>query len=107
MTDVLKNKRQFDAAEFQTNAAKLKELAALIPGKYTVDTRQFKDTKTESLDNIWTSLADFKAKADAMGTAAGALADAAKTGDRAASMKAVPALGKTCGGCHDNYRLKS
>ncbi len=107
MTDVLKGKREFDAALFVTNATRIQELAGQIPAKFAVDTRQFKDTKTDALDGIWNSQADFKAKADALATGAANLAAAAKTGDKGATMKAVPAMGKTCGACHDNYKFKS
>jgi cytochrome c556 len=107
LTDTLKGKREFDAALFATNATKIGELAQQIPAKFAVDTRGFKDTKTDALDGIWASQTDFKAKADALVTGANALAAAAKTGDKGATMKAVPAMGKTCGGCHDNYKFKS
>jgi cytochrome c556 len=107
LTDTLKGKREFDAALFATNAAKIQELAQQIPGKFAVDTRGFKDTKTDALDGIWNSQADFKAKADALVTGAANLAAAAKTGDKGATMKAVPAMGKTCGACHDNFKFKT
>jgi len=107
LTDVLKGKREFDATLFATNAAKIQELAQLIPTKFAVDTRQFKDTKTDALDGIWNSQSDFKAKADALATGAANLAAAAKTGDKGTTMKAVPAMGKTCGSCHDNYKFKT
>jgi cytochrome c556 len=101
-----RGQREFDAALVARNAARIQTLSEIIPELFTNDTRQFKTTKTLALDGIWSSQADFKAKADALGTAAGALAAAAKTGDKANTLKAAADVGKACGSCHDNYRAK-
>jgi cytochrome c556 len=104
---LLRNQRELDAAVVQRNAERMQMLAGMIPELFTLDTRQFKDTKTAALDGIWASQADFKAKADAMANYAGALAAAAKSGDKEAMRKAAQDMGpKGCGGCHDNYRAK-
>jgi len=95
-----------DTALVATNAAKIAELAAKIPAAYTVDTRGFTATKTGALDGIWNSQADFKTKSDALVAATQKAADAAKTGDVAATRTAMQGIGRTCGGCHDAYRQK-
>jgi cytochrome c556 len=101
-----RNQREFDAALVTKNAARIQVLAEMIPELYTADTRQFKTIKTAALDGIWNSQADFKAKADGLVAAAGALVTASKTGDKAATMKAAADVGKACGACHDNFRAK-
>jgi cytochrome c556 len=106
LTAMLKNQRPLDATLVATNSAKLQELLAAIPSKYAIDTRQFKDTKTDARDAVWASAADFKAKTDASANAAGELAAVAKSGDAAGIKKAMAAVGKTCGGCHDNFKAK-
>ena len=106
MTDMLKNKREFDAALIATNATSLQEMAGKIPGAYVVDTRTFKDIKTEARENIWASQADFKAKSDAFAQAAQHLASVARGGEKGPTMRAIAATGKTCGGCHDNYKVE-
>lgn len=93
-----------DTALVATNAAKIAELAQKIPAAYLVDTRGFTATKTRALDGIWNSQADFKTKADALATAATAAADAAKTGDAAATRTALQGIGRACGSCHDPFR---
>ena len=103
---MLRNQRDFDAALVAKNASRIAVLADMIPELFVNDTRQFKTTKTLALDGIWSSQADFKAKADALNKAATGLADAAKTGDKANTLKAAAEIGKACGGCHDNYRAK-
>jgi cytochrome c556 len=106
MIAMMKNQQPFDAAIIATNAARIQELSAKIPEAFAVDTREFKDTKTEALDRVWLSQVEFKAKTDATVQAAANLAAVAKSGDRAATMKAIPAMGKTCGGCHDIFKFK-
>jgi cytochrome c556 len=102
---MLRNKVPFDAAIAGKSAERVKELSALIPELFQSDTRKF-TVKTKAKENIWSNQADFAAKADDLGKAAAALEDAAKTGDKGATMKAAGAVGKACGACHDNYREK-
>jgi cytochrome c556 len=103
---MLRNTVPFDAEVVAKNAARIQQLAGMIPDLFIADTRKTgAGVKTAALDGIWTSQADFKAKADAMGQAAGELLAAAKTGDKAATMKAAQGM-KACGNCHDTFRLK-
>lgn len=104
---MLKRQRDIDAAVIATNAAHLKELAGKIPAQFAVDTRQFKDTKTDALDGIWASQADFKAKADVLANAAQNAITVSASGDKGATMKALADIGKSCGGCHDSYKTKT
>lgn len=107
LTDMLKNKREFDAALIESGAKQLQVQAGQIPAMYKVDTRGFKDIKTEARDAVWIAAADFKVRADAMGKAAGSLAAIAPGGDKGATRKAIAELGKTCGACHDNYKAEN
>jgi cytochrome c556 len=104
---MLKRQRDIDPAIIATNAAHIKELAGKIPAQFVVDTRQFKDTKTNALDGIWSSQADFKAKADVLVNAAQNAITVSAAGDKGATMKALADIGKSCGGCHDNYKTKT
>jgi cytochrome c556 len=106
MIAMMKNQQPFDAAVIATNAARIQELSAKIPEAFAVDTRGFKETKSEAQDRVWLSQVEFKAKTDATVQAAANLAAVAKTGDKGATMKAIPAMGKTCGGCHDIFKFK-
>lgn len=103
---MLRRKQPYDAAVVEKNSARIAEMSRQIPALYEVDTRQFKDLKTEALDGIWASQADFKAKSDELTKAATALNETAKAGDQAAFTKAAAAVGKSCGNCHDSYRIK-
>jgi cytochrome c556 len=93
-----------DLALVARNAARLQTLAEIIPDVFTANTSAVTTVKTRALSGIWTSQADFKAKADALSKAAGTVATAAKSGDAAATKAAAAEMGKTCGGCHDTFR---
>ena len=96
----------FDAALAARNAERVKMLAEMIPELFARDTREYKEGNTKALDGIWTSPADFKAKADALVAAADGVMMAAKTGDKDATQKANAEIGKSCGGCHESFREK-
>jgi len=105
--EMLRRKVPYDVAVVEKNSAHIVELSKKIPSLYETDTRQFSGIKTEALDGIWSSQADFKGKAEELTKAATALNDSAKGGaDQAAFTKAAAAVGKACGNCHDSYRAK-
>ncbi len=102
-----RGQREVDTALVTQRMERIKVLSEMIPEVFALDTRAFKDTKTAALDGIWTSQADFKAKAEALGKAADAVLAVSKTGDKDATAKAMrDNIDKSCGGCHDNYRAK-
>jgi cytochrome c556 len=104
---MLRNQREVDTALVTQRMERIKVLSGIIPEVFTLDTRQYKDTKTAALDGIWASQADFKAKAEALGAAADTVLAVSKTGDKEATLKALrDNIGKGCSGCHDNYRAK-
>jgi cytochrome c556 len=103
---MLKNKMPFDAAVAAKSAEHIGQLGSMIPDVFTPDTRNKTSVKTKAQDGIWTNQADFKAKADDLVKAAMNLQEAAKSGEKGATLKAAGAVGKACGACHDNYRNK-
>jgi len=107
MIAMMKREREIDPAVVAASAAQIQDLSARIPALFIIDTRQFKDIKTAALDPIWTSQADFKAKADALSVAAANAATVVKGGEKGPSLKAFSDIGKACAGCHDNYKFKT
>jgi cytochrome c556 len=104
---MLKNKVPFDAAVAAKSAKNIGALGEMLPDTFAMDTHgKATAVKTKAQDGIWTNQADFKAKADDLVKAAAALQEAAKGGDKGATLKAAGAVGKACGACHDNYRQK-
>ena len=61
---------------------------------------------SEAAPKIWEDPDGFKARADATVKAARALEAAAKLNDLPAVSQASRALGRTCSGCHRDYRIK-
>ena len=61
---------------------------------------------TEASPQIWTDPDGFKMSADRFIMAAQGLETAAKTNDVSAVKTAYRALGKTCSGCHKQFRIK-
>jgi cytochrome c556 len=103
---MLKNKVPFDAAVATKSATHIAQLGSMIPDVFATDTRNKTSAKTKAQDGIWTNQADFNAKSEDLVKAANALVEAAKTGEKGATLKAAGAVGKACGACHDNYRNK-
>jgi cytochrome c556 len=60
--------------------------------------------KTRALPSIWQDNAKFVEALKASQSAADAMVAAAETNDLGQIQQAIGALGKTCGGCHENFR---
>jgi cytochrome c556 len=59
---------------------------------------------SRALPAIWTDAEGFQAKVNAFQAAATRLAAAAEAGDRSAMQAAVGDMGRSCRGCHTDYR---
>ena len=105
MGDMMKGKKDFDAAEFSSRADNVAALAkmpleAFIPGSY-----QGSADDTDALPAIGEDWEKFSAGMDKFASDAAALAAAAKNAsskDDVAS--AFMALAKNCKGCHDSFK---
>lgn len=62
-------------------------------------------TPTRARPEIYANRADFEAKAAAYAEAAGRLAEAARSGDRAAFAARFDETRQTCAACHDLYQV--
>jgi len=62
--------------------------------------------KSRALDSIWQDNAKFVDALKASIAAAENMVVAGETNDLGQIQKAIGALGKTCGGCHDDFREK-
>ena len=62
--------------------------------------------ETRALPSIWQDNAKFVAALEKSQQAADAMIAAAETGDIGEVRKAIGALGKSCGGCHEDFRKK-
>ena len=84
-------------------AAKLKTLEAAFIKMFPAGS----DKDTKALPVVWTDWAGFQAASKASDAAYDKLAAAAGSGDQAALAAAFADTGKTCGACHDKFRVKA
>ena len=95
-------KTPFNAETVARNAPILEVLSKLPWDGFNENT---KGEKSKALPAVWTDNAKFKTGADRMQSAVAQLAKVSK-GDEATVKAALADVGKTCGGCHDNFRAK-
>lgn len=65
-----------------------------------------KGVKSAALPAVYEKSSQFKEGAERMQGEIAKLASVSKSGDEAAVKAQIGAVGKTCGGCHDNFREK-
>ncbi len=98
-----KGKIPVDKAVVEKNAMRINQLSLMITDYLATDTRKFK-VKTEALDKVWTDPALLNKKANALTLASANLQKVVISGDDKAIKQAIGGIGKTCGGCHDDFK---
>lgn len=100
---MVKGKVDFDLAVYTKNAEALAALSQLASTGFTVE-GSAKGSRAK--DAIWENKKDFDEKLTTFQTASTALVEAAKTGDADKAKAAFGDVGKSCKGCHTDYRKK-
>ncbi len=103
MAGMASGKVPFNAQVIARNAGYLEVLAKMPWDGFDAST---KDEKSRALPAIWSEEGKWKEGQSALESAATKLASAAKGGDEGAIKAAIGEVGKSCGGCHDNFRQK-
>ncbi|MGO9357769.1 MAG: c-type cytochrome [Xanthobacteraceae bacterium] len=99
---MIKGEAPFDLAKAKAIFVAIQDTAAKAPTLFPVAAKDGDDTA--ALPAIWQNKADFEARFTKLGVDAKA-AEASVT-DLASFKTAFSGVGKDCGGCHENYRLK-
>jgi cytochrome c556 len=94
----------FNAAVVARNAGYLEVLSHLPWDGYDASTS---GEKSAALPAVFSDSAKFKSAADNFQAEVAKLATAAKGGNEGDIKAAIGGVGKTCGGCHENFRAKS
>jgi len=96
-----------DMADMQKRALLIQADAAKIPSLFPAGSSASDfPGKTHAKPEIWQDFSGFKQTAATLGTEAGKLADAAKSGDMTAFSAQFDTMGeKGCGSCHKQFRL--
>ncbi len=112
LAQMAQDKIPYNKDVFVANALRLESLWAMNPARFFAAGSEnavpgskiagFTDVRPE----IWSQPDKFKSAFDKAGGAIAELAKAARSGDEKAMKTAAGALGKTCGGCHDDFRKK-
>ena len=103
MAAMAQDKAPFKADVVAYNASLLDALARMPWDGFDASTQ---GVKSATLPAAFTDTAKFKAAQDQFHSAVAKLVAASKGSDMAATKAAIGGVGKTCGGCHDNFRQK-
>ena len=98
-----KGKIPFDAKIVERNATRIHQLSFMIADYTKTDTSGFK-VKSDALPKVWTERAAFEKRIDDLTVASEKLVKMSTSGDEAAIKTAIGGVGKTCGGCHDDFK---
>lgn len=85
------------------HAKGLADAATMTAGAFKEESM---DGKTEAKKAIWSDWAKFEQAADKLKTESAKMAELAAGGDKSAIGAQLGALGKTCKGCHDDFKEK-
>ena len=103
---MVKGKVPANKDDLVAHATALHQTSLTVPHLFPAGTGPDVVPETESLPKIWQDWAGFEAKAKALQDESAKLVAVAQGGDVVAFKAQFGAVGKTCGGCHDAYRLK-
>ena len=99
---MIKHQKPFDLAAAKKIFATFEEAAQKMPGLFPPDSKT--GHKTTAAPKIWEDMADFKARFEKLGVDA-KKAQGSVT-DLASFRTAFGGIGKQCGSCHHEYRIK-
>lgn len=103
LTGVAKGEAQWSPAMAQ-KAANLAALAVIADDVFPPASKDL--ANSDAKPEIWAKPDDFKMKLTAFKTETAKLGDLAKAGNVDAIKAQINAVGKACGACHDDYRVK-
>ena len=96
-------KAPYNAELVRRNAAFLDVLAKMPWDGFAASTN---GVKSAALPAVFTDTAKFKEAQDRLESEISKLVSVSKSGDEAAVKAQLGAVGKSCGGCHENFREK-
>lgn len=102
MGAMVRGKVEYDAEQFAHHARSFAAIAPL-PAEGFIEGSDFGDTQAK--DDLWDNLDDLNARFEKLSDDANTLASVAG-GELSDAKAAFGAVGKSCKGCHDDYREK-
>ena len=104
LAGMARDKIDYSAETATTRAERLAQLANMLGDAFAYDPRGYAG-ETDALDAIWENPEDFADKLKTAVSRAEALSAIAGNGKSSEFVQAVGAMGKACGGCHDEYKV--
>jgi cytochrome c556 len=104
MAAMVKGEKPYDKAEFAQRATNLAALSKMAMEGFTVEGSDKGDTKAKP--EVFAEMDKFKGGIEKLNTETAKLAQVAAAGDLGAIKAQFGEVGKTCKGCHDNFRAK-
>lgn len=105
LTPIVRGEQPWNQETAVRAAATLVNTAKAVPGVFPQGSGP-EAGKTDALPTIWQNWADFQNKSRVFEAEAAKLLQLAQAGDEAGFKAQFPNVGRTCGGCHENYRVK-
>jgi len=103
MAGMAQGKVPYNADVVRRNAGFVDNLSRMAWDGFDASTR---GEKTRALPAVFDDAAKFKEAASRLENEASKLAALSRSGDEGAVKAQIGALGKSCGGCHDDFRQK-
>ncbi|WDE07580.1 cytochrome c [Thalassomonas viridans] len=100
-----RGKMPMDPVAVEKHAMRINQLSLMIADYSKTDTSGFK-VQTGALDKIWQHPQDYKKRIDDLTLASANLQKVAEGKDAKAIKGAIGGVGKTCGGCHDDFKAE-
>ena len=100
---MMRGDRPFDAAVVSRNAGYLEVLSRMPSEGFQPSTS---NEKSNARPEVWSDKGKFDKAMENMQGELGKFAQVAKTGDQGAIKTQFGAVGKACGACHDDFRVK-
>ena len=98
-----KGKIPLNAKVVEKNAIRINQLSYMIADYTRTDTSGYK-VKSDALKDVWTKREAFEKRIDDLTKASAKLIEVSTSGDEGAIKAAIGGVGKTCGGCHDDFK---
>jgi len=98
-----KGKAPFNAKKAEKHAVRINQLSLMIADYSRTNTTKF-DVESEALVSVWKEADKYSESIERLTKASAKLIVAAQSKDEGAIKKAIGGVGKTCGGCHDDFK---
>jgi cytochrome c556 len=105
LTPIVRGEQPWNQQAAVQAATTLHNTANAVPGVFPQGSGT-EAGKTDALPAIWANWSDFQAKAKTFESESAKLLQLAQAGDEAGFKAQFPAVGRSCGGCHETYRVK-